>query len=168
MWRRIDRWLTVFETVCLAAGTAVATVVATAQVLLRYFGGTGLFWAEELTVYALIWTAFIAAGAAVRTGDHLTVELLHVALGPTYLRILQRVVSVIGLLSGGALLVYSIQFVETVYDYEQLSPALQWPMWIVYLALPLCGVLLCLRFAQQLLNPPPPAPHGDNAVKDIV
>lgn len=166
MWRSIDRWLTVFETACLAAGTAVATVVATAQVLLRYFGGTGLFWAEELTVYVLVWTAFIAASAAVRSNDHLTVELLQVALGPKLQRVLHRIVAVVGLLSGAALLVYSVQFVETVYDYEQLSPALQWPMWIVYLALPLCGLLLCLRFAQQIFAPTP-AEHGEAAVKDF-
>lgn len=170
MWRSIDRWLTAFETVCLAAGTAVATVVATAQVLLRYFGGTGLFWAEELTVYVLIWTAFIAAGAAVRSNDHLTVELLQVTLRPQHQRTLHRIVAVIGLLGGAALLVYSVEFVDTVYEYEQLSPALQWPMWIVYLALPLCGVLLCLRFAQQIFAPTPAAhlpTHGEAAVKDL-
>ncbi|MGD9767445.1 MAG: TRAP transporter small permease [Pseudolabrys sp.] len=167
MWRSIDRWLTGFETACLAAGTAVATLVATAQVLLRYFGGTGLFWAEEFVVYVLIWTAFIAAGAAVRGNDHLSVELLQVALAPRYQRALHRIVAVIGLLSGAALLVYSIEFVETVYDYEQLSPALQWPMWIVYLALPLCGVLLCLRFTQQIFAPTP-ATHDETAVKDLL
>lgn len=167
MWRSIDRWLTGFETVCLAAGTAVATLVATAQVLLRYFGGTGLFWAEELTVYVLIWTAFIASGAAVRGNDHLSVELLQVALRPQHQRVLHRIVAVIGLISGAALLVYSVRFVETVYEYEQLSPALQWPMWIVYLALPLCGVLLCLRFTQQIVAPTPPA-HGEAAVKDFL
>jgi C4-dicarboxylate transporter DctQ subunit len=165
MWRVIDRYLTVFETVCLATGTAIATLVATLQVILRYFGGTGLFWAEEFTIYVLVWTAFIAAGAAVRTGEHLTVELLQATLGPGHARLLTRIVSVAGFIAGAALLYYSIQFVQTVYEYEQLSPALQWPMWIIYLVLPLCGLLLCLRFAQQIVIPTP-STHDKAVVKD--
>ena len=46
------------------------------QVFYRYVLNDSLFWAEELTVYVLVWTAFIAASAAVRSNDHLTVELL--------------------------------------------------------------------------------------------
>lgn len=155
MLRSLSRWLTVFETVSLAAGTAAAVAVATVQVLLRYVGGTGLFWAEEFTVYALIWTAFVAGGAAVRTGEHLTVELLQVAIGPRYAQSFARGMSVIGLAASAGLLFYSIEFVLTVREYEQVSPALQWPMWIVYLAIPLGGTLLCLRFVEQIVAPKP-------------
>jgi C4-dicarboxylate transporter DctQ subunit len=145
-----DRWLTVFETSFLAIGTAVAVSVATVQVILRYLGGTGLFWAEELTVYIIVWTAFLSAGAAVRTGEHLTVEILQVTLGPRFAAMMTRIVGVVGALSAAALTVYGIQFVLVAYEYGQLSSALQIPMWIVYLVVPLSGMLLVIRFIEQI------------------
>ena len=163
MLHKADRWLTAFETLFLALGTAVAVGIATVQVVLRYVGGTGLFWAEELTIYTIIWTAFMAAGAGVRTGTHLTVELLQVALGERYTRTLARMVGVLGVLSGAGLAYYGTEFVLTARDYGQVSAALQVPMWMVYLVLPLSGVLLVIRFLQQIVSPVPAAAPDQEA-----
>jgi C4-dicarboxylate transporter DctQ subunit len=148
--RVAERWLTAFETSFLAIGMAVAVSVATIQVVLRYVGGTGLFWAEELTVYTIVWTAFLSAGAAVRTGEHLTVEILQVMAGPRFASVLARVCAVAGAMAGAALVVYGTEFVLVTYEYGQLSSALQIPMWIVYLVLPVSGALLVIRYIQQI------------------
>jgi C4-dicarboxylate transporter DctQ subunit len=150
--RVAERWLTGFEVLALGIGTAVAVSVATLQVILRYIGGTGFFWAEELTVYTIVWTAFLSAGAAVRTGEHLTVEVLHVIVGGRLAPMLGRICAILGVLSGVALLVYGAQFVLVTYEYGQLSSALQLPMWIVYLVLPISGLLVAIRYLQQILG----------------
>lgn len=161
----MDRGLTAFEKFCLGAGTAVAMTVATVQVVLRYIGGTGFFWAEELVVYTIIWTTFLAAGAAVRTGEHLTVELIHVVLGLRHKSTVARVISVIGLAGAVALTIFSLELVIAQQEYGQLSPALQLPMWIVYLAMPLSGLLMAVRFIQQIIAPST-AYHGPAGIKN--
>jgi C4-dicarboxylate transporter DctQ subunit len=152
MWSRLDRWLSAFENASLAIGTGIAVTVATIQVLLRYTLGVGIFWAEELVVYAIIWTAFIAAGAAVRTGDHLSAELLIALVSERYVAILHRLVCVLGIAGGVALAVLGTELVRSAQDYGQTSPALELPMWVVYLVIPLSGILLAVRFAQKLLS----------------
>ena len=161
----VDRWLTAFENFCIAVGTAVAVSVATIQVILRYVGGTGLFWAEELVVYTLIWTAFLAASAAVRTGEHLTVELIYLILGPRHTGTIVRITGIIGLAAAVALAILGIDLVMAQQEYGQLSPALQMPMWIVYLAMPLSGFLMALRFIQNIIAPPD-AHQGPAAIAD--
>lgn len=167
MLRSLNCGLTAFENFCLAAGIAVAVTVATAQVILRYVGGTGLFWAEELVVYTIVWTTFLAAGAAVRSGEHLTVELINLAVGERYIGALTRVIGVVGAVAGVALAVFGTELVLTARDYGQLSPALQLPMWIVYLAMPLSGVLMTIRFVQQVITPPRRG-HGPAQVEDVL
>lgn len=159
MFATLDRWLTAFENVTLALGTGVAVAVATVQVVLRYTLGIGIFWAEELVVYAIVWTAFIAAGAAVRSGEHLAAELLLVMLSERYVEFLRRVIGILGIVGGVALLVLGSELVRSAQEYGQQSPALELPMWIVYLAIPLSGALMIIRFTQQLLSPAgaPPA-----------
>jgi C4-dicarboxylate transporter DctQ subunit len=166
MLATLDRWLTAFETACLAAGTAVAVVVATVQVFLRYFFGTGFFWAEEVTVYACIWTAFLAAGLAVRGGEHLSVEMIQLVAGKRHARTLARLIAVAGLAAAAALLVYGIAFVESARDFGQTSPALQCPMWIIYLVLPLSGALMSIRFIQQIISPSGPGRSAVGAEDD--
>jgi C4-dicarboxylate transporter DctQ subunit len=163
----LDRGLTAFENFCLAAGTAVAVTVATVQVILRYVGGTGLFWAEELVVYTIVWTTFLAAGAAVRSGEHLTVELINLAVGERYIGVLTRVIGLIGAVAGVALTVFGTELVLTAQDYGQLSPALQLPMWIVYLAMPVSGLLMTIRFLQQMIAPPRRS-HAPAQVEDVL
>lgn len=153
MYHRLDRWLFALEMACMGIGTAAAVAVATVQVILRYVAGTGLFWAEEFTVYTIIWVAFLSAGAAVRTGDHLTVEILQVVVGSRYTAHLTRAVAVVGVMASSAMLVYGFEFVMSAYDFGQVSAALQIPMWIVYLVVPLSGVLLIIRFAQRIIDP---------------
>ena len=156
MLKTLDRWLTAFETVCLAAGTAVAVSIATIQVFLRYFFGTGFFWAEELVVYTIVWTAFLAASAAIRSGEHLSVEIINLlARGRMSQAIVARTIAVVGVVASASLAVFGTGFVMVAHEFGQLSPALQIPMWIVYLVIPLAGVLMTIRFAQRLFGLPP-------------
>ncbi len=65
----------------------------------------------ELVVYTIVWTAFIAAGAGVRSGKHLTIELIKLVMRGRFSRPLARIIAVIGAVSGRALTVLGIGFV---------------------------------------------------------
>jgi C4-dicarboxylate transporter DctQ subunit len=155
MWSFLDRWLTRFENVCLALGTAVAVSVAAVQVVLRYGAGLGLYWGEELVVYSVVWTAFIAAGAAIRSGEHLSVEFVKLLAKGRAARPVACIIDALCAAAGVALLILGLKLVIAVRTFGQLSPAMQIPMWIVYLAIPISGALITIRSTQQFFAPPP-------------
>ncbi len=107
-----------------------------------------LTWAQELTIYMFIWMAKFGAAYGVRTGIHVGVDVLVNALQPA-----QRNFFVMFSLLAGALFTVIIgtlgaYFVWELYHTDQVSPDLEWPMWIVYLAMPLGSYLMCFRFLQ--------------------
>lgn len=153
MVHRLDRWLSALEMTILGVGMAAAVAVATIQVALRYATGSDLYWAEEFVAYTTVWTAFLSAGAGVRAGQHLTVEILHVCLDDRSSHYVNRVVAVIGVFAGAALAFYGTQFVLSSYEFGQLSPAMQLPMWTVYMVVPVSGLLLVIRFLQSVFAP---------------
>ncbi len=107
-----------------------------------------LTWAQELTIYMFIWMAKFGAAYGVRTGIHVGVDVLVNALQPA-----QRNFFVMFSLLAGALFTVIVgslgaYFVWELYHTDQVSPDLEWPMWIIYLAMPLGSYLMCFRFLQ--------------------
>lgn len=146
---RLDRWLARTESACIAAGTGVAAALATVQVVLRYAFGMGIYWAEEVVVYCIIWTAFIAASAAIRSNDHLSVEIIRMFAPARLAATADRLASIIGAAAGLSLMVLGAQLVRSAYEFEQQSSALEMPMWLVYLIIPISGALMALRFVHR-------------------
>lgn len=107
-----------------------------------------LTWAQELCIFMIVWMAKFGAAYGVRVGIHVGVDILVNRLTGTA----RRVMVVAGMLAGalftaiagtlGAHLVWHIA------GTGQISPDLEVPMWIVYLALPLGSFLMCYRFLE--------------------
>ena len=64
----INRFLNHFEEFLIASFMAAATLVTFAAVVMRYTTGSGIDWAQELTIYLFIWMAKFGAAYGVRTG----------------------------------------------------------------------------------------------------
>lgn len=69
-----------------AALVAVMTLLVILQILLRATTGVSLAWAEELARVALVWSAFLVAPFAYRTGANVSIEMFIEAL-PRRLRL---------------------------------------------------------------------------------
>ncbi|CAK0749781.1 C4-dicarboxylate TRAP transporter small permease protein DctQ [Azospirillaceae bacterium] len=152
--RILDR----LEEIIIATLMAAATMVIFIAVVHRYASGVPVLqdyilhwnfsWAQELCIYMFIWMAKFGAAYGVRTGIHVGVDVLINRLNP---RMRHRFIT-FGLLAGafftgivgtlGAKLVYKIALTE------QTTPDLEWPSWILYLAIPLGSYLMCFRFLQ--------------------
>jgi C4-dicarboxylate transporter DctQ subunit len=107
-----------------------------------------LSWAQELCIYMFVWMAKFGAAYGVRTGIHVGVDVLVNKLPAK-----GRVASIeFGLLAGalftGVVGTMGAKFVYEMSKTDQTSPDLEWPMWIVYLAIPLGSYLMCFRFLQ--------------------
>lgn len=109
-------------------------------------------WTQELCIYLFIWMAKFGAAYGVRTGIHVGVDVLVRNLVPA-----RKKFFVILSLGSGAFFTAVIallggKFVYFIYTTGQISPDLELPMWIIYLAIPLGSSLMCYRFLQVLRN----------------
>ena len=107
-----------------------------------------LSWAQELCIYMFIWMAKFGAAYGVRTGIHVGVDVLVNLLPPAS----RKQVIVFSLLCGalftGVVAIFGGAFVDQMYLTGQRSNDLEWPMWVIYLTLPLGSGLMCFRFLQ--------------------
>ena len=154
------RFLDHLEEWLIALLMGAATVVIFVAVVHRYAAGLpipvvqdwllslNLGWAQELCIFMFVWMAKFGAAYGVRTGIHVGVDVLINNLNERV-----RGGFILFGLSGGALFTaiigtFGAKFVWGLAGTDQTSPDLEWPIWIVYLAIPLGSYLMCFRFLQ--------------------
>lgn len=149
----LEEWLIAFM-------MGAATIVIFVSVVHRYASGipwpalqdwlltTNLSWAQELCIYMFIWMAKFGAAYGVRTGIHVGVDVLINQLQP---KMRARFI-IFGLLSGalftGIIGTLGAKFVWEIAHTEQVSPDMELPIWIAFLAIPCGSYLMCFRFLQ--------------------
>jgi C4-dicarboxylate transporter DctQ subunit len=149
----LEEWLIAF----LMGG---ATIVIFAAVVHRYASGIpwpalqdwlltiNMSWAQELCIYMFVWMAKFGAAYGVRTGIHVGVDVLVKQLPE---RIGKKII-LFGLLAGALFTsvvgTFGAKFVWAMAHTDQVSPDLELPVWIVFLAIPCGSYLMCYRFLQ--------------------
>ena len=122
---------------------------AAANAVYVWLASINLSWAQELATYMFVWMAKFAAALGVRTGIHVGVDVFVNRLTPPA----RKPVIVFAMLCG-ALFTGVIGTLGAVYVYQldpdQVSPELEWPSWMIYLAIPLGSYLMCFRFLQVM------------------
>mgnify|MGYP005849691489 CR=1 FL=1 len=142
---RLEEWV-------ILSFMAAATLTTFVSVAMRYLMGTGFTWATELTIYLFIWMAKFGAAYGVRTGIHVGVDYVVNRAGPGLRRVLVITGMVLGAVFTGVVAFFGVRWVHFMYGTGQISPDLEWPMWIIYLAIPLGSSLMCYRFIQALMH----------------
>ncbi|WP_237903406.1 TRAP transporter small permease [Azospirillum brasilense] len=150
------------EEILIAFLMAAATTIIFVAVVHRYASGIpviqdyilhwNLAWAQELCIYMFVWMAKFGAAYGVRTGIHVGVDVLINKLSVP----MRSKFIVFGLLAGatftGVVGTMGSTFVWHMSNTEQVSADLEWPMWIIYLAIPVGSYLMCFRFLQVMVN----------------
>jgi C4-dicarboxylate transporter DctQ subunit len=138
------------EEVFLVLTMVVMVVLIFVQVISRYVFEASLSWSEELARYVHIWQIWIGASFAIRKREHIKVEAFKKLFNETG----QKVIELISIILWFALAVFlaiaGTDLVATIFSRGQNSPAMQMPMWMVYSAIPLGGLLMSIRLIQQL------------------
>lgn len=124
------------------------------QVFSRYVMQSPSSVTEELARYLLIWIGILGAAYAAGQQEHLSINLLEEKLNKEN-RIKLRIVIDIFiilfcltvLIIGGGNLVY------VSYDLGQISAALEIPLYLVYLVIPLSGILIIVYKMNEIMNP---------------
>ncbi len=119
------------------------------QVIARFILKAPLSWTEESARYLMVWLTFLGASIGVKQGAHIGVT--------AFLQILPQKVRKVGLLFGNlvalvfvvVICIYGFKVVSIQRMMGQLSPALQIPMWWSYLGIPVGGIFIFIRLAQN-------------------
>lgn len=121
-------------------------------VVMRYIFNEPQAWVEELARYSIIWGTFLGFGLALRHNQHIQVDILYDKLKPAMKRLLDLVATGLSIAFCLIYTYYGFVLVENRYTSGMVSLDIGIPMWIIYLVLPLSGVLFLLRFVERLLN----------------
>ena len=147
---KLDVALSKAEEFLLGVLLTTASLVLFANVVARYVFNWGFPWAEELVRYEIIWMVFLGGSIAARQGLHIGVDLL-VRFAPAPLKKpINLLINFISLTFCVLVLYYGASLISQTKMFGQVSPALQVPMWMVQMAIPLGAGLMALRFAQQI------------------
>ncbi len=125
----------------------VIIVVVWMQVFCRYVLDSALGWAEELSVYLLVWLVFLGAAAAARDRSHIRVDVLVDRLPPRFRVVLRVVVDLLQAVFMVVMVWLGFRMVGVMSGTQ--SPTLYLPVsYVSYAALPLtfvAGIFYAVR-----------------------
>lgn len=139
-----------FEEVILGSLLIGIACVIMLQIVLRLMK-MSLPWPEELARYFYVWSVFLSLSYLIRTRTNLRVDLLLNFLPDKLERILEVILQMINAAFFGTLFYHSFSVITAVRMSSQTSPALEIPMYLVYLVVPFGFLLSTLRALQQIV-----------------
>lgn len=146
------RWANWSAAAVAAAILVFIAVAVSYEVFARYVLRAPSRWTYEMTGYALVWCAFLAAGQALAQGVHVYVDLIYDRLPSLLARLTNVLTCIVGLGFCGFILWYGINMTRVAILIGHQSPTpLRFPMQYAYAAVPVGMVFLILEFLRRLL-----------------
>lgn len=121
------------------------------QVLTRYILPKPSNFTEETARFLLIWMVFLGGASATRRGTHLSLDLLTEKLPARFARWVIN--GSVFLFSLGVFVIGGGRLVQVVLQLGQRSPAMDIPMGLIYLVVPISGLCICFFSLCSLLAP---------------
>src|SRR6516164_10230525 len=152
--RILDRLEEIIIAGLMGAATVITFVAVAHRFLVAvpwfypYLFGINLAWSQELCIYMFIWMAKFGAAYGVRTGIHVGVDVIVNLLPPEKRKRVILFAIACGAFFTGVIAAFGTTFVAQMYKTGQQSYDLEWPMWAIYLAIPVGSGLMCFRFLQ--------------------
>lgn len=146
---KIDRILGIV----LAIIMAVMVVNVLWQVFTRFVIGIPSSFTDELARYLMIWVGVLGAAYISGRRMHVAIDLLPTRLnkeGQLRLKVISN--SIIILFCFFAMVIGGLRLVYITFTLEQYSPALQIPLALVYLVIPISGLLIIYYKVSDILN----------------
>ncbi|MFM9277531.1 TRAP transporter small permease [Paenibacillus jiagnxiensis] len=142
----IDRAIETFA----VSAVALMTLIVTMQVFTRKLFGFVFFWSEELTLLLLIWFSFLGIAIGFREKLHLAMDTISNRLSRSANRLLDIVIGLSTFAFGLYLIKYGWDFTKLMHP-NRMS-ATEWPSSVMYVVMPITGVLVCIYALLQLLG----------------
>lgn len=121
---------------------SIMMVVGGMQVFWRYVLKDSLYWSEEVMRYMNVWTIFLGISIGIPRNSHVAIDAIIRTFKGRAKFIATMTVHMFSLLFFIALFGVGIKF--TLYNMGQYSAAIRLPMSMVYIALPVGGLIAIL------------------------
>lgn len=130
-----------------------AVLVVSGGGITRYVTGRGFSMVQELPPMLMPWIVFPLAGALIRTGAHITVDLLPTLLDARMKRVLNAALAVIALIAGFVFCTAGMEAVDLFWLTGQVTEMeVEFPIWWIYLSFPVGFAILMLAALEALLS----------------
>lgn len=130
----------------------VSSLMIFMQVILRYVFSFSIIWVEEFARYSIVWFIFLGASLAAREGKHASVDVLIRLFPPKVQKVFDVLDIVISIVFTLIIVWFGFSMVVRISQIGNITPALQIPMYIPYLAIPIGALMMTWRFLEKLLE----------------
>lgn len=141
-----------FEEILLVWSLVIMVALIFGQVVGRKVFESAPSWTEEMARYIHIFQVWIGASYSVKLRQHIRVEAFVTRFHGTFRQVLETISILIWFVMALFLAVFGTELVLSSIYHGQLAPAMQIPVWIAYLAIPLGGLGMAIRLIVQLVE----------------
>ncbi|WP_312699510.1 TRAP transporter small permease [Sedimentibacter sp.] len=141
--QNIARYVAVFLLFVIIISTSV-------QVFTRYVLDSSLVGTEEVSRYCFIWATMLGAAICVSSFSHASVSFVPDMLKGRIKLINTCIIQALMMVLAVIFIVQGVKMVGITIN--QLSPTLKVPMWLVYSAVPVGGVMILLASLCNIIN----------------
>jgi C4-dicarboxylate transporter DctQ subunit len=134
-------------------GVVVMAVVITIDVFLRYFWGKPLLFADDVSVYCMMFVTFVGAALTLKMRRHIMVDLFYKMVSRKAQLWLDAVTTIAGCFVVWFLLWHTIGWVQYNYQTGYMSAGvLQTPMWIPMSIIPIGLFFFALQYLVECVK----------------
>lgn len=128
-----------FAMICMVILTCIVFV----DVILRYIFKQGFAWTQEIATLMLVWFSLIGMAIGVLEKIHINIEMFTAKLPAKAISVLDSINYILIAVFGGLMVYYG----TLIMNMTKMStmPATKWPSAVLYIILPLSGILVLLN-----------------------
>ena len=152
-FRKLDDGIYAAERIILTAALSVMVIFVFFDVVNRHlhFFGNSFVWAKEVARFMMIWVGFVGASIATKNREHLNVGLREKLFPPHILRWVKILADFIAAVVTLFFAYLGYRFVMDSIEFQEVSMALKFPLWIVRTIIPVSLLIIFCRFFGQML-----------------
>jgi len=133
----IDSLISRFESFALAGGVLLMAANTVANVVGRFIFQHSIFFTEELNRIIIVLITFAGVGYAARHGRHIRMSAIFDHLPFKSRKVLMIIIAVVTAVAMFALCYFSISYIGKVQTSGRVLPALQIPVWWIFVWVPI-------------------------------
>lgn len=144
--RGLDTAIARFEKFVLAYGVLIMAINSMANVIGRFGFGRSIYFSNELNSFLMVLITFMGLGYAARQGRHIRMSAIYDQLPDIGRKILMIIISLLTAAVMFVLAYYAGSYVHRLWELEKVTSSLRFPMWIMYLWVPLGFVIAGIQY----------------------
>lgn len=140
-----------FEEIILSCSVIAMALLLIVGVIFRAAFNNSLTFTEEVATALLILVSFFGLGYCARKGRHITMSIVFDMVGNKSKRIFMIVISLVSAFATTYIGYLAIQYALSVKELQRVTPALQIPMYLIYLVVPIGFILSAIEYMRTFL-----------------